>query len=261
MPEINYSFGEESRTAVAGKKHHTPNFGRKNFGKTVQTEAKAAIESRLANPHEAGNFKQAMAYADKGQTQKGLTEDAYTFADVIDIINPLQHIPVLNYAYRGITGDEIKPMSQIIGGAIFGGPAGAVSGTVNAVIKHETGKDIAGNAFALLRTEPGKRNAPALPRATDHPESRLNAVAKRSSAQPQDLPGTALSFANLAETGKAYEKVKMADGRTAGHMVVEKRQNFNAAPSHIDKLSPEYLPPREAITRVNLSPMPQRYKN
>jgi len=260
MSDVHYNFGETSRTAVPGKHNHAHNFGRKNFGKTVQTEAKAAIENRLENPHEAGNFKQAMAYADKGQNQKALPDDAYTFADIIDIINPLHHIPILNYAYRGITGDEIKPMSQIIGGAIFGGPAGAVSGTVNAVVKHETGKDIAGNAFALLRTEPG-RGASSIPKATDHPENRLNAVAQRSSSHSQDLPGTALSFANLSETGKAYEKIKIADGRTAGHMVVEKRQNFNSAPSGADKLPPDYLPPREAITRVNLSPMPQRYKN
>lgn len=76
-------------------------------------------------------------------------DDAFSFGDIIDMINPLQHLPVIGALYRKFTGDTIKPMSNIIGGAIFGGPIGAVSSTVNAVVKSTTGKDIAENAFAI----------------------------------------------------------------------------------------------------------------
>ena len=76
-------------------------------------------------------------------------EDEFSFGDVIDMINPLQHLPVVGMIYRKLTGDVIKPMSNIIGGAIFGGPVGAVSGVVNAVVQSTTGKDIAENAFAM----------------------------------------------------------------------------------------------------------------
>lgn len=79
------------------------------------------------------------------------TSDGFGFWDFIDMINPLQHLPVVNIAYRAITGDEIKPISQIIGGAVFGGPVGAASGLVNAVIKEETGEDAVGNALSLIR--------------------------------------------------------------------------------------------------------------
>ena len=34
-------------------------------------------------------------------------EDGFTFADFLDIINPLQHIPVLSTLYRHLTGDTI----------------------------------------------------------------------------------------------------------------------------------------------------------
>lgn len=83
-----------------------------------------------------------IAYAD------GEAKDAYSFGDVVDMINPLHHLPVIGTLYRKFTGDTIKPMSDIIGGALFGGPVGAVASTVNAVVKSTTGRDIAENAFA-----------------------------------------------------------------------------------------------------------------
>lgn len=75
--------------------------------------------------------------------------DEYTFDDVIDIINPLQHLPVIGTLYRKFTGDTIKGMSTILGGALFGGPIGAVASTANVVVKDRTGKDIAENAMSI----------------------------------------------------------------------------------------------------------------
>jgi hypothetical protein len=77
-------------------------------------------------------------------------EEDYSFGDVIDIINPLQHLPVVGMIYRELTGDTMKSFSSIIGGAIFGGPIGAVSSTVNAIVKEETGRDIAENALSAI---------------------------------------------------------------------------------------------------------------
>ena len=65
--------------------------------------------------------------------------------------NPLHHIPIVNFAYREITGDQIKPIGSIVGGAIFSGAIGAASGVVEAIIRAETGKDIGENAVAMIR--------------------------------------------------------------------------------------------------------------
>ena len=43
--------------------------------------------------------------------------DGLTFGDVLDVINPLQHIPVVSTIYRAITGDEISPGARVAGGA------------------------------------------------------------------------------------------------------------------------------------------------
>lgn len=52
-------------------------------------------------------------------------EDGLTFGDLLDVINPLQHIPFLGGLYRKLTGDTIDPAMRVAGGALFGGPIGA----------------------------------------------------------------------------------------------------------------------------------------
>lgn len=68
-------------------------------------------------------------------------QNELNFADLVDIVNPLQHIPVVNHFYREATGDEIKPATKILGGGLFGGILGMASATANATIEAQTGKD------------------------------------------------------------------------------------------------------------------------
>lgn len=68
-------------------------------------------------------------------------EDGFTFGDIIDIINPLQHIPVVNSIYRKITGDIIAPAMQIAGDALFGGPIGAAVSIAKEAIKSQFSPD------------------------------------------------------------------------------------------------------------------------
>ncbi|HYD16961.1 MAG TPA: hypothetical protein VEF76_00615 [Patescibacteria group bacterium] len=71
-------------------------------------------------------------------------------AAIIDVINPLQHIPVISTIYRHLTGDEISPAARIAGDALYGGPIGAAVGIANVAIEKKTGKDIGGNMMAML---------------------------------------------------------------------------------------------------------------
>ena len=45
----------------------------------------------------------------------------------IDIINPLQHIPIVGNIYRNITGDQISPGARIAGSTLYGGPIGGIT--------------------------------------------------------------------------------------------------------------------------------------
>lgn len=66
--------------------------------------------------------------------------------DFIDIINPLQHIPVVAQIYRAVTGDQAYGLSAFIGAAPFG-PLSLASAVADTVIRAQTGRD-AGTDFA-----------------------------------------------------------------------------------------------------------------
>ena len=80
-------------------------------------------------------------------------EDGFTFLDFLDIINPLQHIPVISTLYREFTGDTIDPGSNVIGSTLFFGPVGTVVSLANVFIEDATGKDMTEHAMALFRGE------------------------------------------------------------------------------------------------------------
>lgn len=140
----NYSTSE-SRTALV------PQAGKTPISQSIETLSNASLHRE--NNYTSDTFQTALLEQNSTEpknTKPDNTSDEYNFSDVIDIINPLHHIPLINILYRGVSGDEIKPASQIIGGAIFSGPVGAASAVVNTVIEHETGHDITGNAIALV---------------------------------------------------------------------------------------------------------------
>lgn len=86
-----------------------------------------------------------------------------SFGDVLDAINPLQHIPVVSSVYRAATGTAISGFAQIAGGALFGGLAGGlVSGLVTSIVdvavKETSGKNIAEHVVATVE-DAGKPGA------------------------------------------------------------------------------------------------------
>src|SRR5699024_397736 len=79
-------------------------------------------------------------------------KDGFSFTDLLDIINPLQHIPVVSTLYRKVTGDALDALPRLAGGTLFGGIAGAVSAVVNLVVKEASGGDIGENALAFVES-------------------------------------------------------------------------------------------------------------
>ena len=91
--------------------------------------------------HESMPETKVISFADSGSE---------FFENLLDIINPLQHIPVVSTIYRAITGDEIAPPARLLGGALFGGPLGLASAVGNLFLEEATGDDLAGHALALI---------------------------------------------------------------------------------------------------------------
>jgi len=53
-------------------------------------------------------------------------DEDFGFDDFVDIINPLQHIPIVGTIYREMTGDTIKPVPRIVGDVAFGALTGSL---------------------------------------------------------------------------------------------------------------------------------------
>lgn len=85
---------------------------------------------------------------------KPFGEDGLTFADLVDIVNPLQHIPIVSSIYRRLTGDTIDPVPRIAGSGLLWGPIGVAVAAVNAIVEWATGKDMGDHAIAFLMGEP-----------------------------------------------------------------------------------------------------------
>ncbi len=80
-------------------------------------------------------------------SSKAWGSDGLCFTDFLDIVNPLQHIPILSTLYRKMTNDQISEAPKLIGAALFGGPAGFLAGITDSLVKAETGLTIGETLF------------------------------------------------------------------------------------------------------------------
>jgi hypothetical protein len=114
------------------------------------------ITARLAQAAAApqtGNVSHALAYNNPEQFPRTAPQTReFGFSDLLDMANPLHHIPLIGTLYRNLSGDSIQPISRIIGGGIYGGGAGAAGGIVNMIAEYETGRDIPENLIHLARS-------------------------------------------------------------------------------------------------------------
>lgn len=88
----------------------------------------------------------------------------FSFGDLVDMINPLQHIPILSSVYRKLTGDEIGNLPRLIGDTLIGGLLGGwISGVVtslaNITLKEASGQDAGEHLLTALTTPANERTA------------------------------------------------------------------------------------------------------
>lgn len=148
-------------------------------------------------PVTAGN-----STANKGNVHAFAEGDEPTVWDLLDFVNPLQHIPVVNLIYRELTGDKIGALPQIVGGALLGGPVGALSAIVNVAVQETTGKDIGGQVMAMLS---GEEEAPTTAKTKLADSATPNTSAPTATATDSGGSG-ATDAGNAAPPGDATAK-------------------------------------------------------
>jgi len=185
---------------------------------------------------------------------RSATEEPYdqpgemSFLDFLDVVNPLQHIPVVGTIYRSLTGDTIKPAQQVMGGMLYGGPLGAVTSMFGAVVEQSTGKSIEGHAMAALGFDDPNNHGIAVAQAAPAAKAAPAAVAAAPvSPAPSAQTGTqaAMQAAMPAGAVAAGAGTAAASAKApAGGTVTGPRDAFAAAAG---EHRPSRMPARDTI--------------
>lgn len=136
------------------------------------------------------------------------SQNGPSFKDVLDSVNPLQQLPGVGALYRSTTGDSISPMAKIAGGALFGGPIGAIIGAVDAVVQMATGSDTSAHVMSAFDTSPpvppvDQETATAMA-ALSNPAAPVAIPAAISDVAASTLPGISLTAARSPNDALVY---------------------------------------------------------
>jgi hypothetical protein len=155
------------------------------------------------------------------------TDNNMTFGDFLDMINPLQHIPVVSSVYRAITGDKINPISRVAGDILYGGAIGVASalmGGVGAIgdtiMESQTGKDGTGYMMASLFGSDAKTNpdAGSTPSETMVADASSNPAVAAQIAAQISAQNSATQNATAATPAKSASATITADASSSSFL-------------------------------------------
>jgi hypothetical protein len=113
--------------------------------------------ARLSAHQAARAAKSDESVAAKPAGETGLSS---AFEDILDIVNPLQHLPVVGTLYRAMTGDKMGTLPKIAGDTLYGGLWGAVGSLADTAFEAITGKDFGSTVLALVTDGFGSEDKP-----------------------------------------------------------------------------------------------------
>ena len=80
-------------------------------------------------------------------------EASLSFRDVLDAINPLNHIPIISDLFASATDHTPSTGAKLAGGTLFGGPIGFVASLANIIFEEATGSTPVKAVLAALSGE------------------------------------------------------------------------------------------------------------
>lgn len=72
------------------------------------------------------------------------------FDNMLDVVNPLEHLPVVSTIYHAITGNQSGDVEKIAGDTLYGGPIGLLSSVADIAFEKITGKDFGDTMLAMV---------------------------------------------------------------------------------------------------------------
>ncbi len=151
----------------------------------------------------------------------GSGQEALGFFDLLDIVNPLQHIPVVSTVYRQVTGDEISAPARVLGGALFLGPIGFITSAFNAAVDAVSGSDVGETVWAAFSPEP--TDIPTVQTVAAKQETPQSATTSPPAVEAIPVTVTSTSAATTnAPRGLFFQEMK-AQGRVLAPVEVPAR--------------------------------------
>lgn len=148
----------------------------------------------------------------------------FSFKDLVDIVNPLQHVPIIGSIYRYLTGDEPSGGARIVGDTIYGGPIGFGVSVVSSVLSGGDGKDLGERAMAAVFGPMDNGSNPAVAAQTPATPQPMQAA----SVQPPTLPGQTDQNQPTRSTQLAATLYRSAPAAPAATAPASPEQNFLA---------------------------------
>jgi hypothetical protein len=169
--------------------------------------------------------------AGQGETGNGSADKGESFFHhLLDVVNPLQHLPVIGTIYRAITGEHIGSVEKIAGDTLYGGMWGAISSVADVAFEGITGKNFEDTVLSLfkgddkMRVASARVAAPSIIADSSLPSSDLPALPS-SDLVAANSPGgmdVALTSAALSNSLSA----KGVDGETASRALYAYRRSL-----------------------------------
>ena len=167
------------------------------------------------------------------------TDTGFSFNDLLDIVNPLQHIPVVSTLYRAISGDTIRTFPKIAGDTLYGGLEGLASSVADTVFTKITGKSVGDTVLGFVEdqfapsrpatTGVASADAPAAPATAsistpageDFVDRALDWVGHLFAAAPTTAPASAAAApANLPAVATAQPTALRGGAGTSDAIIV-----------------------------------------
>src|SRR5579863_9460136 len=112
-----------------------------------------AMVFSLSPAQASGNATAAPSNSGATASNSGTQKEGF-FHHLLDVINPLQHLPVIGTIYRAITGEHIGAVEKIAGDTLYGGLWGAVSSVADVALEGITGKSAEDTVLAWFKGGP-----------------------------------------------------------------------------------------------------------
>jgi hypothetical protein len=131
-------------------------------------------------------------------TQTASTDSGSSFwDDVLDVVNPLQHLPVVGTVYRAITGDKIGDVEKVAGDTLYGGPVGLVSSLADLAFEKVTGKNFGDTVMGFVGLDHSDDSTTMLASNTPKTDAAKPALATPTAATSKEATAAPTQLASI----------------------------------------------------------------